>query len=103
MHVDGPHYGKARHTGSILTISPFFVDRGHRLGDHMPMDERLVDLEARLAFQERALQELNDVVVRQQQDIGRLTKELEALRTQVRSVMPALVAPQSEETPPPHY
>jgi len=67
------------------------------------MDERLVDLQARLAFQERALQELNDVVVRQQRDIDRLIRELEALRIQVRNVMPALVAPQSEETPPPHY
>ena len=67
------------------------------------MNERLVDLEARLAFQERALQELNDVVVRQQRDIDRLTKEVEALRSQMRNVMPALVAPQSDETPPPHY
>ncbi|KPK14176.1 MAG: hypothetical protein AMJ67_16575 [Betaproteobacteria bacterium SG8_41] len=67
------------------------------------MNERFVDLEARLAFQERALQELNDVVVRQQRDIDRLTRELETLRTQVRSVMPAFVVPPSEETPPPHY
>jgi SlyX protein len=103
MHADGPHYAEARRTGSILTIGRFFVDRGHQLREDMPMDERLVDLEARLAFQERALQELNDVVVRQQRDIDRLTKELEALRIQVRSVMPALVAPSSEETPPPHY
>lgn len=79
------------------------VDRSGRLRDHTPMNERLVDLEARLAFQERALQELNDVVVHQQRDIDRLTKEVEVLRTQVRNVMPALVAPQSEETPPPHY
>lgn len=86
-----------------MTAGPISVDRGGRLRDHTPMDERLVDLEARLAFQERTLQELNDVVVRQQRDIDRLTKELETLRTQMRSVMPSLVAPQSEETPPPHY
>jgi len=87
-----------------LTVGRFFLFASPGvLGDDTPMNERLVDLEARLAFQERALQELNEVVVRQQRDIDRLTREIEALRTQLRSVMPALVAPQSEETPPPHY
>lgn len=67
------------------------------------MDERLNDLETRLAFQDHGLQALNDVVVRQQREIDALRRELEALRAQLRALAPALVAGRSEETPPPHY
>lgn len=102
MHADGALWADPERSSNIDN-PPISVDRSGRLRDHRHMNERLVDLEARLAFQERALQELNDVVVRQQRDIDRLTKEVEALRSQMRNVMPALVAPQSDETPPPHY
>ena len=67
------------------------------------MESRIVELETRLAFQEHSLQELNDVVVRQQQEILQLTRELEALKAQIRALAPALVAGRGEETPPPHY
>lgn len=67
------------------------------------MNERLAELETRLAFQERAIQELNEVVVRQQGEIDRLTRDLETLKTQVRSMASYPVAGRDEETPPPHY
>lgn len=67
------------------------------------MESRLVELESRVAFQEHTLQELNAVVARQQQEILRLQRELEALRAQIRALAPALVAGRGEETPPPHY
>ena len=67
------------------------------------MESRIVELETRLAFQEHTLQELNDVVTRQQQEIQQLGRELEALRAQIRALAPTLVAERGEETPPPHY
>lgn len=67
------------------------------------MENRLVELETRVAFQEHTLQELNAVVARQQQEILHLRRELDALRTQVRALAPTLVAGRGEETPPPHY
>jgi SlyX protein len=67
------------------------------------MDDRLIELESRIAFQDHTLQELNEVIVRQQREIDALRRELEALRAQLKTLAPALVAGRSEETPPPHY
>ena len=67
------------------------------------MDDRLIELESRIAFQDHTLQELNEVIVRQQREIDELRRELEALRAQLKALAPALVASRSEETPPPHY
>jgi SlyX protein len=67
------------------------------------MENRLVDLETRLAFQDNTLQELNAVVVRQQQDIAALTREIEALKAQYKALAPELVANRADEAPPPHY
>jgi len=67
------------------------------------METRIVELETRVAFQEHALQELNAVVARQQQEILQLRRELEALRAQIRALAPAPVADRGEEPPPPHY
>lgn len=67
------------------------------------MNERMVELEVRVAFQEQTLQELNEVVTRQQQQIDRLAQELETLKVQLTIVAPSLVIAKEEETPPPHY
>ncbi|WP_455208591.1 SlyX family protein [Kaarinaea lacus] len=67
------------------------------------IEERLTELESRVAFQDDIVQTLNDVVVRQQHDIDRLTKELQMLKQQLQTLTPSLIADQSEETPPPHY
>jgi len=67
------------------------------------MEKRLIEVETRLAFQDDTLQALNAVVVRQQQEIDRLRREIEALKSQLKAMAPGLVASHSEETPPPHY
>ena len=67
------------------------------------MENRLVELETRLAFQEDTLQALNGIVSRQQQEILMLSRDLEALRAQIRALSPELVASRAEEPPPPHY
>ena len=77
----------------------------------MPMDaieQRLVDLEMRLAFQEQALQELSDSLAASRDDESRnallLHRMMEELR-QLRSAMAAspLTGDAASEPPPPHY
>lgn len=67
------------------------------------MNERLIDIETKLAFQEHALAELNDAVLRQQAEIRRLTAQVEVLTDRLRALAPSPIASQAEETPPPHY
>ena len=67
------------------------------------MQDRLTELETRVAFQERTIQELNDVVTRQQAEIERLSQGYRTLKLQIVELAPSLVASRDEETPPPHY
>lgn len=68
----------------------------------MSESERLMDMEIRMTYLESTLQQLNDVVVRQQDQIDVLTLQLRRLSEQVRA-QAEVVAPMSQETPPPHY
>ncbi len=67
------------------------------------MDERLAELETRVTFQDQTIQELNEVVTRQQAQIDRLVREVEALKLHLASLAPSPVIPAEEEKPPPHY
>ena len=67
------------------------------------MNERLTELEVRVAFQDKTLQDLNEVVTRQQREIDRLTKELEAVKSRLSGFAPSMVIRQEDEKPPPHY
>ena len=67
------------------------------------MEQRLAELETRVMFQEQTIQELNEVVTRQQTQIDRLEKELENFKAHLSSLAPSLVIPAEEEKPPPHY
>jgi SlyX protein len=67
------------------------------------MEERLTELESRLAFQEHTLQELNDIVASQQQELGMLRLALQELDRRLRALTPPAVAGSEEEVPPPHY
>ncbi len=67
-------------------------------------EERLIDIETKLAFQEDLIEELNKTVYQQQQKIERLKAICEALARQVRSLGDAGgegKAPANER--PPHY
>ena len=68
----------------------------------MSDDPEIIELQTRIAFQDGTLQELSDVIARQQQAIEALQKELEELRCQLRTLQPSEVTGGSEP-PPPHY
>jgi len=64
---------------------------------------RVVELETRVAFQEHALQQLNDALLRQQQLLHRLTNDLAALTERLRGLDASPVGRREDEPPPPHY
>lgn len=66
-------------------------------------DEKVVDLEMRIAFLEDAQQQLSDVIARQEKQIEQLVRRMEDLEEQLRQAVPSLVADVDDEPPPPHY
>lgn len=64
-------------------------------------DQRLTELEIKAAFTEDLLEELNRTIVRQQQQIDLLVRELLQLRDQADSAQPTFRSLRDEL--PPHY
>ena len=67
------------------------------------MENRLEELETRIAFQEASIEELTRTTLAQQQAIENLQAQLDYLKSLLKDLTPSAVAPRSEETPPPHY
>lgn len=68
--------------------------------DDEPLSERMLDLEVKLAFQDRRVREL-DALVRELADrLVAAERELRQLRDALRSPEPTLGPPNE---PPPHY
>lgn len=65
-------------------------------------EEKLIDLETRIAFLEDAQQQLSDVMARQENEIAMLLQRVATLEQQLRQAVPSLVTSQDNE-PPPHY
>jgi SlyX protein len=71
---------------------------------HPMTEERLIDIETRIAFQEDQIEELNRTIYQHEQKIERLQAVCEALARQVRSLADAAndgKGPANER--PPHY
>jgi SlyX protein len=67
------------------------------------MNDRITDLEIQLTHQQQQVEELNDLMYRQQQEIDALTLELRRIKEQLQIVLPSLVRETEDEAPPPHY
>lgn len=69
----------------------------------MDSQEKMDDLQIKLAFQDDLLETLNQVVVGQQQQIDLLQQQVKLLYQQIRSLQPSNIADVAEDVPPPHY
>ena len=72
---------------------------------HDTMDSRLTELEIKASFQEDLLDQLNQVIVRQQRDIDQLLRDVDTLRRQAHQAAdagPSLLREPRDELPP-HY
>ncbi len=67
------------------------------------MEERIISLETRFAFQEELINELNRVVFRQQEQLDKQDQQLADLKGKMIAVQASQVGDSSEEAPPPHY
>ena len=67
------------------------------------IEERLVNIEAKITFQEDLIEELNKTVYQQQQKLERLEAICEALARQVRSLAEAGNEGKAANERPPHY
>jgi len=68
----------------------------------MSLEERVADLESRLAFQDDALQTLSDVVYEQERLIERLRLQMQVLLRRLEDLQ-GQVGIAEDEAPPPHY
>ena len=68
----------------------------------MNLEERVTDLESRLAFQDDTIQALNDELVAQQRVIERLQLQMAALLKRQEEMVGPFDSFE-EEAPPPHY
>ncbi len=67
------------------------------------MENRLEDIETRIAYQEASIEELTGTMLAQQKTIEELQAQLDYFKSVLKDLTPSAVAPMSEETPPPHY
>ena len=67
------------------------------------MEERLIELETKISYQDHIIGELNEVVTSQQQQIERLEKEMKRIHSHLKALNSSGLARPDEEIPPPHY
>ena len=68
----------------------------------MDLQDRVTDLESRLAFQDDTIETLNDILVTQQRAVERLQLQITALLKR-QEEMSGQFETSEEEAPPPHY
>lgn len=68
----------------------------------MNLEERVMELESRLAFQDDTIQALNDVLVAQQRSLERMELQMAALIKR-QEEMGGQFEAFEEDAPPPHY
>jgi SlyX protein len=66
------------------------------------MQNEIIELETKIAFQEDMIQALNSTLAEQQQELLELKRDIEELQTQLRNIAPSLSSATIDETPP-HY
>ncbi|MBN3562681.1 SlyX family protein [Aliamphritea spongicola] len=69
----------------------------------MSETDRIADLEARLAFQEDALDKMSDVIAKQSQEIDRMNVLLKHIHSQVKLIGQDAISAPDADVPPPHY
>jgi SlyX protein len=74
-----------------------------KLMSNSMLEERLAELEMRLAFQDDVIHTLSEQVAKQELDIRELWEAKRLMHTQLKSMAPSNIRREDEETPPPHY
>ena len=67
------------------------------------MENKIIDLQSKLAFQDETINELNVVITDQQNQLDQLREEIRLLGLRIASVAQSSSASEEKEPPPPHY
>jgi len=67
------------------------------------LEDRIADLEMRLAFQDDVINTLSEQITKQEMDIRELWEAKRLMHQQLKDVSPSHIRREEEETPPPHY
>ena len=67
------------------------------------MENRIIDLESKLAFQDETINDLNEVITDQQQQLDQLREEIRLLNLRISSVAENSSVSEEKDPPPPHY
>ncbi len=67
------------------------------------LNARITELEMKVAFQENALESLNQALIDQQFLIDKLERQLRHVAGKLQGMQASNIASLAEETPPPHY
>lgn len=67
------------------------------------MENRVTELEIRLTHLEDTIEILNRTVIEQHSEIDVLRLQITQLEKKLKATQATIIAPESEETPPPHY
>ncbi|SHI26125.1 SlyX family protein [Ferrimonas marina] len=65
--------------------------------------ERLIDLETKVAYQDATIEQLNEMVTQLGHQVAKQAEQIRLLAERVKAMPQAQVADSSEESPPPHY
>ncbi len=66
-------------------------------------EQRIIELETKLSFQEDLLEELNSHIINQQAEIDKLSSLCELLKDQYKDIVSSLPDASSGDEVPPHY
>ncbi|HBK7254437.1 TPA: SlyX family protein [Vibrio cholerae] len=67
------------------------------------LQERIEDLECKLAFQEQTIETLNDALTQQQLLLSKIQDQMKYVVGKVKNMDTSTLADPAHETPPPHY
>ena len=67
------------------------------------LEDKISDLEYKMAFQEQTVDELNDALSQQQLLITNMQVQMKFMVGKMKTMDTSSMADASEETPPPHY
>ncbi|EJC1073756.1 SlyX family protein [Vibrio cholerae] len=67
------------------------------------LQERIEDLECKLAFQEQTIETLNDALTQQQLLVSKMQDQMKYVVGKVKNMDTSTLADPAHETPPPHY
>ncbi|MEI6859139.1 MAG: SlyX family protein [Shewanella sp.] len=68
-----------------------------------PLEQRIEDLEMKLAFQDGTIEDLNQQVIKLNDLLSNQQQAIRLLVSKLQTVEPSNMASPANETPPPHY